>query len=501
MALQGDMEATQHVEHLSEEIHGGSAGDGTAGNGGGDGNKMEQPVKDDDAELEASVRAAAAANQELRVQVAREQRRSQLRQMEAENRHLEDELRLLTDASDMEVSINNKNNNKPATSHVGSKHGKKEGVVKRSRKTKVKAAEAAGRSGAIATDGATCSVDTLKNSDVLRSGADKLLQQLGFNDPLESSDSCESGSEDERQARVRKTSEYERTRRIHLENSCQPGMYSLPKQHVTHDARGFHEHAAPSGRGNINAGVGHRQGCQLQNYSASTVKNDWSQAEDPFQSVRFCKEAESDTGGVKNNNMSTEELKWPHEHLGAKYNNYGKADTKYKQLDLRLLVAGELNIMMDGGMSLGNSFYRMQLLSDVVFSAVHYQWSAVLKFHAAVLTEIQEGRMRWGESYSRLEQQMLMPYPQSKAKALPEKKVYDGKSRDAQRGYRSEGLRTAVFCADYQRNTCRYSESHQGQFFGQTTTLYHICGVCLKKDEKKENHPSSAPECPHRGEM
>ena len=97
--------------------------------------------------------------------------------------------------------------------------------------------------------------------------------------------------------------------------------------------------------------------------------------------------------------------------------------------------------------------------------------------------------MDWGDSYSRLEQQLLMPYPLSKVK--PECRVL-GKTRD---GKRSDDGRT-VYCADYQRNSCRHNETHQGMFFNQLTTMHHICATCLKYDEKKA-HPASSPDCPH----
>ena len=135
--------------------------------------------------------------------------------------------------------------------------------------------------------------------------------------------------------------------------------------------------------------------------------------------------------------------------------------------------------------------FRMQLLGDVVFNAAHYQWQAVLKFHAAVLAEIECSRMNWGDSYYRMEQQMLMPYPLMKGKSEGAK----GKLKDSQRG-RSDGESRTVFCADYQKGSCRHSETHQGNFFGKTTTLHHICGTCFKQEGKKMSHPSSAPECP-----
>ena len=100
----------------------------------------------------------------------------------------------------------------------------------------------------------------------------------------------------------------------------------------------------------------------------------------------LCKnECHGDACRKNKSKTNSHDLKWPNEHLGARYNNYGKSDIKYKQLDLRLLVAGELNILMDESMSESERLARIELLGDDVFNAAHYQWQAVLKFHAAVL--------------------------------------------------------------------------------------------------------------------
>lgn len=105
-------------------------------------------------------------------------------------------------------------------------------------------------------------------------------------------------------------------------------------------------------------------------------------------------EEECSCGSTKTNSKCN--FKWPNDNLGARYNNFGKSDLKYKQLDLRLLVAGELNIMMCESTGEREQAARMQLLSDVVFNSAHYQWQAVLKFHAAVLSEVESHRLKWG---------------------------------------------------------------------------------------------------------
>ena len=73
---------------------------------------------------------------------------------------------------------------------------------------------------------------------------------------------------------------------------------------------------------------------------------------------------------------------WPNENLGPRYNNYGKAQTKFRQLNMRILVVGELNIVFEFGVSMRENEARLRLLGDVNFYSAHYQWPALLKFYA-----------------------------------------------------------------------------------------------------------------------
>ena len=186
-------------------------------------------------------------------------------------------------------------------------------------------------------------------------------------------------------------------------------------------------------------------------------------------------------------------VKWPHEFLGARYNNYGKSDTKYKQLDMRMLVAGEINIICNGGVSESERNARLKLLGDVVYSSAYYQWGAILKLHAAILSEVAAGHMNWGDDYARLEQQMLMPFPISKPKEKKSEKSGTQKQRDS----RANAEERVVYCSDYQQRNCQHADNHQGQFFGQSVTLQHICANCWKVAKVKANHPGASTDCPN----
>lgn len=185
-------------------------------------------------------------------------------------------------------------------------------------------------------------------------------------------------------------------------------------------------------------------------------------------------------------------FKWPNEHLGARYNNFGKSEMKFKQLDMRTLMAGELNIVSNPKVCDNERKARLQLLGDAVFSSGFYQWPAVLKWYAAVLSEVECGNMEWGDDYSRLEQQMLMPFPIHKS-GKNEKRV--DKVREESRPNNSE--ERTLFCADYQQKNCAHSDHHNGQLFGRSAWLQHICSACWKQNKAKLSHPASSTNCPH----
>ena len=131
---------------------------------------------------------------------------------------------------------------------------------------------------------------------------------------------------------------------------------------------------------------------------------------------------------------------------------------------------------------------RTNILCDSVFNMGFYEWPAILKLHAAILTEIQSGVKSWDSDFSRLEQQMLMPFPLKKGKKVDKK---FGK------GDRKDDEEKTLFCNLYQKGTCTHNElSHTSNFFGRPATVHHICANCLLKNKTKQYHPDTSTECP-----
>ena len=141
---------------------------------------------------------------------------------------------------------------------------------------------------------------------------------------------------------------------------------------------------------------------------------------------------------------------------------------------------------------------RLELLGDIVFNSSFFQWNALLKFHAAVLSEVNDGHMSWGDDYQRLEQQMLMPFPLNKQKLdkRTDKSNFHKVRDTTQNSMNGVGDRV-LYCADYQRKSCEHSESHSGQYYGKSVTLHHICSACWRMSNRKAFHPASSVECPN----
>ena len=176
---------------------------------------------------------------------------------------------------------------------------------------------------------------------------------------------------------------------------------------------------------------------------------------------------------------------WANKNLGPRYSIIDDDDMSLSELDLRLLMAGELNIISSKHIDETERSARIELLGDIVFNAGHYQWNAVLKFYSAVLSRIANGELKWGDSYHRMEQQLLMPFPRNQ---------FDQRGKTARRVRDPD---RPIYCREFQSQECEHTGDHMGKFYGEQVTFRHICMKCLQEDGKVVEHPASAQNCPH----
>ncbi len=66
---------------------------------------------------------------------------------------------------------------------------------------------------------------------------------------------------------------------------------------------------------------------------------------------------------------------WPQQRLGVRYMPGKKLD--FDNLDLRLLIAGEIEIITSGEITEYEKNYRLNLMKEILYDAGLYEWQAV----------------------------------------------------------------------------------------------------------------------------
>ena len=179
---------------------------------------------------------------------------------------------------------------------------------------------------------------------------------------------------------------------------------------------------------------------------------------------------------------------WPQEMLGPKYTNYAMNKIKFQNLDSRMLCCGELEIIQSDLISSEEKEHRLKMLNDIMYNSAFFEWSAILRLHAATLSDIERGVLSWGDDTSKLEKQILLPHPK---KTTVNQST--GKSKKTEK--KSDSDKT-WFCSAYNRNECNIKEPHTQEFNGKLYPVQHICGKCWRVNKSKSVHPETSSECP-----
>ena len=171
---------------------------------------------------------------------------------------------------------------------------------------------------------------------------------------------------------------------------------------------------------------------------------------------------------------------WPHSELSM---GYVSKNVSYDELTLEEFVAGYSAILLLPQVSSHERKHRTEHLGALMYLASIYEWPAVRSFHAAVLSEIERGRLNWEDSFLHLENRTL---------AGLHKKTKDQK-RPA-----PLSSNAVLFCRDYQKGSCSHSKDHYAMLKGEKKWLCHICAACWVKDKAKRMHSEYADDCPNK---
>ena len=186
--------------------------------------------------------------------------------------------------------------------------------------------------------------------------------------------------------------------------------------------------------------------------------------------------------------------RWPHHEV---LNESVSSEIKYKDLTLRLLTLGELEIITSDDISDKEKSARLRLLKTLLYHAGNFNWASVLDFFAAVLQKIEMGKADWSDDFGSLEHMILSMRPSSVLQKSVKKGA--GKSASASQSGTSNGEERVLYCQKFQKGTCDFSQDHMTPWKGDTNNMvfvHHICAKCLINSGKKLGHASGSSDCP-----
>ena len=178
--------------------------------------------------------------------------------------------------------------------------------------------------------------------------------------------------------------------------------------------------------------------------------------------------------------------KWPHAHLQYEYVN---KHVKFDELDFKLFIAGELEIISEEGISKAERSGRISMLKKIVYYSNTYDFKGLKSFYAAWLREIELGKKTWVDDPQQIESAIL-----SKHLRWQKSSFLTNKKDSTHKGNNDEKL---WFCSLYQRSKCANKASHMVVIKGKMRMAQHICATCWLKDKAKLAHPECSSSCPH----
>ena len=178
--------------------------------------------------------------------------------------------------------------------------------------------------------------------------------------------------------------------------------------------------------------------------------------------------------------------KWPHAYLQFEYVN---KQVKFEELDYRMFIAGELEVISESDISKEERNGRISLLKKIVYYSGTYDFKGLKAFYAAWLREIELGKKSWSDDPQQIETPILTKHIRLQKTSQPVSKKDSGKQ--------TADKEKVWFCSMYQRNKCSHKNGHIAVFKGEARFCQHICATCWLKDKTKLPHPECSSSCPH----
>lgn len=181
---------------------------------------------------------------------------------------------------------------------------------------------------------------------------------------------------------------------------------------------------------------------------------------------------------------------WPHVALMGEFITQ---NVTFQDLDFRLFVAGELEIVTSAQISDTQRAGRLHLIKQLAYLHGGYSWEVLRSVYAAILSRIEVNNLSWSQWNSEFVHQIQWALVRQQMDSRAGKAA--GKSNVSKSRADNEEI---LFCRDYNRASCSKGDSHAGAHKGRRVTLLHICAKCWLTDRVRRAHPEKDTQCPFK---
>ncbi len=183
--------------------------------------------------------------------------------------------------------------------------------------------------------------------------------------------------------------------------------------------------------------------------------------------------------------------RWPYVALQGEL---GAPDIKFSDLDFRLLVAGELEIIGSNMISQPERSGRIQLLKQIVYLHAGYSLEIMKKVYVSIVGKIEMGVLDWNQCNTSLAFLNEIQWILTKLTAEGRAKTFK-----ASKLLKNGGTDT-YFCKEYQKDQCTKQEWHAATVQGKRVSVLHICAKCWLVGKQKAYHPEIDTKCPYKSD-
>jgi hypothetical protein len=200
---------------------------------------------------------------------------------------------------------------------------------------------------------------------------------------------------------------------------------------------------------------------------------------------------------AKNCDIVLLSLLWPHTSLKF---SYASRDIKFEELDIALLVAGELEIQSNPSIDQSEKLHRLNLLQSIMYFSKRFVWSNCLDYFGAILAHVERGGLfSDSEALAVIQQNTLnsvkknWPISHSNPSPSPSTNTYPSQHILAPQPVATQTH--PWFCKPFQNGSCQLAEPHDQMYHGNPIKVSHICAYCSLYRKIVSKHPEK--DCPH----